>query len=105
VAAAEAHRLDEARRLIREVRYRVTINSIPTSAPTYVHVTVDRQQGYQRLDRVKEEQQLSRELFNEELARARSAIERARLVASILGLGGELEEALAYVVHLCEKAA
>lgn len=104
--AAHAHRLDQARVLIRSVRYEEVITDVELPTPRYVHVTFDaKPDGYMNVDRVKAKAELAREVLNDEIKRASAALERARNVSDALGLRDDLEAVLVRLVAIQAKAA
>lgn len=104
--AAKEYRLDQARELIRSVRYVETTTQVELQAPNYLAVTLPTNEHvYMTVDKIKASKDLARDAMNEEIKRARSALERARAVADVLELSGELEKAIEWVVNLQKAAA
>jgi hypothetical protein len=104
--AANAHRLDVARELIREVRYIETITRAELECPNYASVSITKDiRGYVPMDRAKKNKEWAHEILNDELTRVRAALERSRGVCDILKLRDELEIVLQQLLMLQEKAA
>jgi hypothetical protein len=105
--AAIAYRLDQARRLIRYVTLVVIHRSEKVVAPYYVRdpQAGPKEQGYVSLGSTGLARQDAEDIITSEFDRCRSAIERARGVASKLdsrfpGLQDDLEELLDHVLRL-----
>lgn len=94
--AAEQHWLDTARRLISAVRVNISIGSRVVSAVCYVRdPTLDtRQGGYRELTTIAARRDDAVAVVEMELARIAAAIQRARSIAAVLDLEGELEALL-----------
>jgi len=104
-AAAERWR-DQARALIRSVRYVETTTKVELDASNYVTVAKKTERaGYMSLDKVRSQQGLAEDTFNDEVKRARAALERARIVADILGKRDELEQIIQWLANLQRAAA
>ena len=105
-AAAQEHRLEIARRLIRSVRYEETITEYVLATPRYVHVTLSAEdKGYMDMDRVMTRKDLSKEVLNDEIKRATAALTRARNVADTLGCRDSLEMVIGRLLEIQRKAA
>lgn len=91
-AAAHAHRLEQARALIRRVRVEVTVQEHVFRVPAYVHdPRRDEEGGYVETTRVQSDRDLAIRVVRQEVSRALSALDRAKRVAGALGLVAELE--------------
>jgi hypothetical protein len=104
--AAEAHRDEQARRLLR-LRVTFVHEDRVIDAPICVR-TPERgasEAGYTRTTKVVSDREQSKRVMLEELDRAARAVERARLVATALGYGGECEALLAQLTALKQKQA
>lgn len=83
--AAHAYRLDQARALIRTVRYEIQTRKQTVSTVRYVHdVRAERDQGYVRVERV-DEASLAEATVTAEIDRVTAMIERGRGIAAALG--------------------
>lgn len=101
--AAHQHRLDQARGLIRTMRVEVTVTSRDLPTPRYVRdPSVGERQGYVEVSTLRNETDLAREVMRTEMGRVTAAIDRARGIADVLGLGTELDEMLAEAVRIAE---
>lgn len=98
--AANEHRLATARALIRQIRY--VAYDVPTAPPraiVYAHVPGP-DQGYIALSRAARDREMALRIMEDEVSRCEAAITRAREVAGILGLSGNLETLLDRIVHI-----
>lgn len=92
-AAAEQHRLNEARALIRMVRVEMVVNRVIIEVPYYVRdPTLGKTQGYRSLGRLRNDEDIARETVLAEFQRAVGALTRAKAIAAALGMGKEIEE-------------
>lgn len=94
--AAEQHWLDTARRLIAGVRINVSIGSRVINSVAYIRdPALDiRQGGYRELTQIAARRDEAVAVVEMELARIAAAIQRARSIAAVLDLEGELEALL-----------
>lgn len=104
--AAEAHRLNQARRLIASVtivhhRENITVRSVSYVRDPRLPVN---EQGYVAVRSLKSDKDAARDAVMAEFARANSALLRARSLAVQLGIEGQLEDALRSV-NLLRAAA
>lgn len=90
--AAQAHRLQQARSLIRSVRVEVTVEEHILSVPRYVH-DPDRDDtgGYIETLSIKDDRQIAMRVLTQEVARAIGCLQRARKVAAALGMSGVVD--------------
>lgn len=104
--AAHERRRDQARALIASVRYVETTTRIELDAKNYVSASRTTQRaGYISLDRVKQNEEFVSDVLNDELKRARGAIDRALAIADVLGVKDELEKALGIITELQKLVA
>ncbi len=90
--AGEAWRLQEARVLIRTVRVDVRVERIVVAAPYFIRdPTQGQAQGYRSLGRLLNDDERAREAVVSEFQRAAGALKRAKIIAAVLGLEGEIE--------------
>ena len=102
--AAAAHRLDQARTLIRSVKIQVTISDFVLKAPRFVHDPgTERQQGYISVAKLRTDSDLAREAAIAEFSRAASALNRARVIAAVLGLDGEIDRLRGTIIDLTDR--
>jgi hypothetical protein len=104
--AARQHWIEQARTLIRYVRFEVVIERETIVVPYYV-VDPDRppkSQTYVELTSVKGQRARALRVLDDEVDRIASAIERARKVALVLGVGPDLDSMLINLQTLAERA-
>jgi hypothetical protein len=104
-AAAEAHRLQQARQLIRMVRVVVTVHRVDVTGPKYVRDYKNDGVGYRDVALVRREEDIRRETFVAELLRVRSAMRRAKATAHVLGLSEEIDAIDELVTGLCRRVS
>lgn len=104
--AADSYRDEQARRLLR-LRVTVTYEDRIIRAPICVRTpeAPAGEAGYTRLVKVLDDKEKARRVFVEEIARARRAIDRAREVSEVLGLGSQCESALESLLLLEQASA
>ena len=98
------HRLDQARALIR-IRMTMTVDEVEVYAPSYIR-TPDaeaRDQGYTSVMKLRDDKESARAALRTEIARVVSALERARDVATVLGLREEFEAMIQTVTKVQER--
>jgi len=90
--AAQAHRLQQARSLIRSVRVEVTVESHVLSVPRYVH-DPDRNKdgGYIETLSIANDRDLAARVLRQEFARAIGCLQRAKKVAAALGMAAVVD--------------
>jgi hypothetical protein len=97
---------DQARALIRSVKYVEQTTQHELACPKYISITESSgRAGYRQLDTVKAKRDRSLEVFNDEIKRTLAALERARAVSDVLGLRAQLEDVIAQVVLIQQQAA
>jgi hypothetical protein len=86
--AAHAHRIDQARALIREVKVEVRTSVTQVTAVSYVRdpSSLSRQRGYVALHTIPTASDRAREVIRQEMVRVEGALSRARAVAVAVGL-------------------
>lgn len=90
--AADAHRLNEARTLIRSVRVDIKVDRVIVATPFFIRdPTLSPAQGYRSLGRLQTDEDLARETVIAEMKRASGALARARAIAAALGMVDEIE--------------
>jgi hypothetical protein len=104
--AAEAHRIDTARRLIRYVRIELIINEQVINAVGYVSDPnrPSKSRRYVDLTIVAANEMMRQEVLMAELTRIVAQIRRAQEVAAVLGLSRQLAGMLSDVEALLELA-
>lgn len=91
-AAAEAHRINEARTLIRSVRVDITVNRVIVPTPYYMRdPRLAPEQGYRSLGKLRTDEDLARETILAEFTRAIGALRRAKAIAAALSMSDEIE--------------
>lgn len=98
--AAMAHWLDRAKELIREVKLRVIIEDKTIIAPYYVSDPARDDSAYVKTIAVAKEADVAEMVLLDELKRCEVAINRARIVASVLEMSSDLERLLAAVIEI-----
>jgi hypothetical protein len=91
--AAYAHWLEQARSLIRSVRYEHRTETRVISAVAYVRNPESNadEQGYVHTEKLRDDIELSREAVAYEFARAAAALTRAREIAVVLGISEDID--------------
>ena len=91
--AAYAHWLEQARALIRTVRYEHRTETRVISVVAYVRNPENEpdEQGYVHVEKLRKDVDLSREAVAYEFTRAAAALARARDLAVSLGIGDEID--------------
>lgn len=91
-AAAEQHRLHQARQLIRRVRIDVTVRDVPLSVVRYVRDPEPEANAgsYRNILRVRSEEDAARATVIDEMARVAKAAKRAKAVAAVLGIKADI---------------
>lgn len=102
--AAHLYRLDQAREIIRAQRIPVKIGPTTIRAVTYIPA-VNQTGAYQVLRDVPPSSDLARSVMLSELSRVGGALGRARNIAAVLGLEAELDDLLAALSMVRERAA
>jgi hypothetical protein len=94
--AAHQHRLTQARQIITSVRVVITTEERKISTVYYVRdpEAGPVEQGYVSLDKLKLSSDLARESLVLEFSRAQAHLNRAKLHAEALGLGGNVDALL-----------
>jgi len=102
--------LDEARALIRSVKYEVTVENKGVIVPKYVHdpqapttANGTRGQGYIETMTAKNDLETARAILRSEISRAIGAMERANRIASVFGLTDEIDGMISTLTSLHEK--
>lgn len=104
-AAADAHRLNEARQLIRAVTVEIRVEKVTVQAPYFVRdPTLAPSQGYRSLGRLRNDADLAREAVIAEMKRASGALARARAIAAALGMDDAINEVEAQIDFLIGRA-
>jgi hypothetical protein len=94
--AAESHRVNQARELIRSVAVNFVVREVELRSIAYVRdpLSPTRQSSYLRMSQVEPSSDLAREVVLQELARVASSLARARLVAQALDVVHEIDDLL-----------
>ena len=101
--AAHAHRLNQARALIRSVRVEVTVHEHVFKAPAYVHdPDRDNGGGYIPTPKLANDREMAQRVMRQEIARVQGCLDRARKVAAALGMESEIAEVAANVGVMME---
>lgn len=97
--AAKQYRLDQARTLIRSVRYEIQVNETQVRAVKYVRdeAAPEREARYMNVTKLTEEELIARTLETE-VQRIKSLIERGRGIAANLQRTAEFDALLRQVV-------
>lgn len=100
--AAHRHRVDQARTLIRSVRYEIRVENKVLSSIAYVHdpdAAAD-EQRYVSVARIATDDDRARSALLAEFGRVASMLRRARDLAAVLGLSDKIDEAVAQIEGL-----
>jgi len=91
--AAHAHRLTQARALIREVKVEVRTTVTQVTAVAYVKdpSSLARERGYVALHTIPTASDRAREVIRQEMVRVEASLSRARAVAVAVGLEDDLD--------------
>jgi hypothetical protein len=91
--AAAAHRINQARALIRSVRIKFSVDHRTIKTVAYVRdPTADASDaGYISVARVRDETDLSRDVLLQEFGRAAACLQRARRLAAVFGLTEDVD--------------
>lgn len=100
--AAHAHRLDQARSLIRSVMVVVTVEDRKLSTVTYVRdpVVAAAEQGYVSLEQLRTEPTAAHAMLMLELVRIEGCLRRAQDLADVLGMGALVQTTAKRVARL-----
>lgn len=97
--AAQRYRITQARTLIRSVLVEITVRDVPLSVVGYVRdpEADAKQAGYRNIMKLRSEEDAARAAIVDEMKRVANAVRRAKTVAAVLGVTGDIEaiEALA----------
>lgn len=94
--AAHRYRVDQARTLIRSVRYEIRVENRVLSSVAYVHdpdAAAD-EQRYVSVARIATDEDRARSALITEFTRVASMLRRARDLAAVLGLSDKIADAL-----------
>lgn len=105
--AAMEHWRDQARHLIRSVKVEVTTTHFSLRAPAFVRdpSAAGDTQSYTSLGRLQTDQEMARDAVVAEFSRAAAALARAKVLALVLGLEGEIDEVRGRILNLAERAS
>lgn len=92
--AARLHRLDVAKRLIREVKLVITYDSVKVAAPYYVSDPRDPGSSYVPTTKLIGKHAAAKKALLSELERIRGSIARAHAIAATLGLSATFDRML-----------
>lgn len=100
--AGEAHRLEQARRLIRSVRIEVRHSNRTISAPLFVRdpARAPTVQGYVSIPRLLSDEERARAVVIAEFQRAAACLQRAKAVAAALNLTDTITEIETTLTHV-----
>lgn len=103
-AAAQAHRRDQARALLRSIRVNVTTETVRLEVPYYYRdpSLPGDDQGYVAITKIRSDADIARDVLVDEFSRAAAALRRAREAAAAFGLTAEVEELHARAVALSD---
>lgn len=103
--AAAAYREDQARQLIRSVNIQITVEERVITSVGYVHDPdlPAGEAGYVNISRIRQKSERARDVLVDELGRARAAVERARMVADVLGFNDQLESLLETIASVASR--
>lgn len=102
--AARQHRLGQARQLIRRVKIEVTVRDVPVEVVRYVRDKDDGADGYRDILKVRDDADIARATIIDEMSRVSKAARRAKAVASVLGVGADVERIIALAGEVSNQA-
>lgn len=104
-SAAHAHRLHQARILIRSVRVEITVHNTVLSVPKYVHDPArDDSGGYVPTVSLVNDRALAARVVAQEMDRALRCLERANRVAAAVGMGDTVAALIERVASARDEA-
>jgi hypothetical protein len=105
--AGEKYRLSQARQLIRLVRVDVIVHEIPLNVVSYLRDpdSEAHSAGYRSVVALRTEVDSARAAIIAEMSRVASAVRRARLVAAVLGVDGDIEAISALAAAVTERVS
>ncbi|MFO0271514.1 MAG: hypothetical protein ACK53W_13385 [Gemmatimonadota bacterium] len=91
--AAERHRLDQARQLIRQSMLHVTVREVPLTVPRYIRDpdATAREAGYIATMRARSDEDIARAAIVAEMQRVAQAARRAKALAAVLGVAADID--------------
>jgi hypothetical protein len=92
--AADKYRLEQARRLIAQVRITVQQGNVTTASVAYVHAPSEPAQGYISVTEVGDDRAMAVSIVTAELLRVQSVLLRARELAAMLDLNAQVDALL-----------
>jgi hypothetical protein len=90
--AAERHREDQARALIRSVQIEITRREITFTVPKYISDPTSPEHGYRDIAKLRTDPDVAHEVIATEMARAAAALRRAKAVAAGLSVESALTD-------------
>lgn len=99
--AAELHRQAQARTLIRSIKIRVETKTIHFTVPAFV--SDPEIAGYVSIKRLAGDEDRARDVVVAEFSRAASALNRAKAISEVLGVGAEVKALHHAVQALSER--
>jgi hypothetical protein len=99
--AAHAHRLQQARSLIRSVRIEFRVDEHVLHVPRFVHdPDRDEEGGYVETLSVKNDKDKAMRIVHQEVKRAVGCLRRAQEVASVFGLSDKIDSLIDQMMNL-----
>jgi len=94
--AAFAHRLDQARMLIRSVKLVITTQTLKVKSVAFVRDPEKdpRDAGYVSVTKIKTDEDLKRDVLIQEFSRAAASIKRARVLATVFDMEEDVDQFL-----------
>jgi hypothetical protein len=104
--AGHAHRLNEARHVIRNIRIEVRHNTALVKAPLFVRdpAVLSYEQGYVSIPRLMSDEERARAAVVAEFQRAAGCLQRAKAIAAALNLIGAIEGLETQLTHVQDLA-
>lgn len=105
--AAQGHRLEQARDLIRSFRVTVQVGVTVIRPPQWIRDPArgSKEQGYRQITSFRSRSETAREAVMSEFGRARSALERAKNIAATLNIADDIDQLLADLDAATAKTA
>lgn len=98
-AAAESHRLDQARALIRSVRVEVRTGEVSFKSVAYIKDPETRDQGYKSIAILSQNETAAKDAVDAEFEAVAGHLRRARDIARALGYADHIEDLLRGVIE------
>lgn len=105
--AGEKYREHQARALIRSVKVEIMVRDVPLSVVGYVRdpEAESGEPGYRNVMRIRSEEDQARAVIVDEMKRVADAVKRARALAFLLGVDGDVERIAELAAVVSDRVA